>query len=39
LASVGKIWKAIESGVVYPAPSTVRCASCGYRRACEEWRG
>ena len=39
LASVEQVWKAIESGVVYPAPSVVGCASCGYRQACEEWRG
>jgi len=39
LASVERVWRAIESGVVYPAPSPVGCASCGYRRACEGWRG
>jgi putative RecB family exonuclease len=39
MASVERVWKAIESGVVYPAPSPVGCASCGYRQACEGWRG
>jgi putative RecB family exonuclease len=39
LASVERVWWAIESGVVYPAPSLVGCASCGYRQACEGWRG
>jgi CRISPR/Cas system-associated exonuclease Cas4 (RecB family) len=39
LASVERVWRAISGGVVYPAPSPVGCASCGYRRACEEWRG
>jgi putative RecB family exonuclease len=39
LVSVERVWRAIESGVVYPAPSPVGCASCGYRAACEGWRG
>ena len=39
LASVERVWKAVQSGNVYPAPSPVGCASCGYRKACEEWRG
>ena len=39
MASVERVWRAIQSGVVYPAPSPVGCASCGYRQACEGWRG
>jgi putative RecB family exonuclease len=39
LAGVGRVWRAIESGVFYPAPSTMNCASCGYRAACRAWAG
>ena len=39
LAGVEKVWRAIESGVFYPAPSTVGCAGCGYRAACRAWAG
>jgi putative RecB family exonuclease len=39
LASVERVWRAIESGVFYPAPSTMNCASCGYRAACRAWMG
>jgi putative RecB family exonuclease len=39
LAGVERVWRAIESGVFFPAPSTVSCASCGYRAACRAWTG
>jgi putative RecB family exonuclease len=39
LAGVGRVWRAIDSGVFYPAPSTVACSSCGYRAACRAWAG
>jgi putative RecB family exonuclease len=39
LAGVELVWRAIESGVFYPAPSTMSCASCGYRAACRAWVG
>ena len=39
LAGVERVWRAIESGVFYPAPSTMNCASCGYRSACRAWTG
>jgi putative RecB family exonuclease len=39
LAGVERVWRAIESGVFYPAPSTMNCASCGYRNACRAWAG
>jgi putative RecB family exonuclease len=39
LASVERVWRAIESGVFYPAPSAVTCSSCGYRAACRAWHG
>lgn len=39
LAGVDRVWRAIESGVFYPAPSTMNCASCGYRAACRDWQG
>jgi putative RecB family exonuclease len=39
LAGVERVWRAIESGVFYPAPSTISCSSCGYRTACRAWAG
>jgi len=39
LAGVERVWKAIESGVFYPAPSVVACSGCGYREACRSWMG
>ena len=39
LAGVEQVWRAIESGNFYPAPSTVGCAGCGYRAACRAWAG
>ena len=39
LASVERVWRAIESGVFYPAPSTMSCSGCGYRAACRAWSG
>jgi putative RecB family exonuclease len=39
LAGVELVWRAIESGVFYPSPSTMNCASCGYRAACRAWKG
>jgi len=39
LAGVERVWRAIESGVFYPAPSVVTCSGCGYREACRAWVG
>ena len=39
LAGVERVWRAIESGVFYPSPSTMNCASCGYRSTCRAWAG
>jgi putative RecB family exonuclease len=39
LAGVERVWRAIESGVFYPAPSTMSCSTCGYRAACRAWMG
>jgi putative RecB family exonuclease len=39
LAGVERVWRAIESGVFYPAPSTMSCSTCGYRAACRVWAG
>jgi putative RecB family exonuclease len=39
LAGVERIWRAIESGVFYPAPSAMSCATCGFRTACRAWTG
>jgi putative RecB family exonuclease len=39
LAGVERLWRAISAGHFYPAPSTMNCASCGYRAACRAWTG
>jgi len=39
LAGVERVWRAIESGQFYPAPSVMSCSSCGYRAACRAWMG
>jgi putative RecB family exonuclease len=39
LTGVERVWRAIQSGAFYPAPSTVVCAGCGYRAACRAWTG
>ncbi len=39
LAGVERVWRAIESGVFYPAPSVMACSGCGYREACRAWAG
>jgi CRISPR/Cas system-associated exonuclease Cas4 (RecB family) len=39
LADAEQVWRAIESGVFYPAPSVMSCSSCGYRAACRAGMG
>jgi len=39
LAGVERVWRAIEGGNFYPAPSLVGCSGCGYRAACRAWVG
>jgi putative RecB family exonuclease len=39
LVGAERVWRAVESGVFYPAPSAVGCAGCGYRTACRAWAG
>jgi CRISPR/Cas system-associated exonuclease Cas4 (RecB family) len=39
LAGVERVWRAIQIGVFYPAPSVVACSGCGYREACRVWMG
>jgi len=39
LAGVERVWRAIQAGVFYPAPSVMACSSCGYRGACRAWAG
>ena len=36
---VGQVWKAITSGVFYPAPSPMNCPTCPFRKPCRDWRG
>lgn len=39
LAAVERVWRAIGSGVLDPAASTMSCSSCGYRTPCRAWMG
>jgi putative RecB family exonuclease len=39
LVGVERVWRAIESGVFYPAPSVLACSGCGYREVCRAWMG
>ena len=34
-----EVWKAIDGGVIFPAPSQMNCHSCGYKTACRAWQG
>jgi putative RecB family exonuclease len=36
---VENVWRAIEAGCFYPAPSAMSCPSCPYRTQCREWSG
>jgi len=36
---VENVWRAIESGCFYPAPSAMSCPSCPYRKQCRNWAG
>jgi RecB family exonuclease len=33
------VWRAIEAGNFYPAPSAMNCPSCPYRETCRDWGG
>ncbi len=37
--SLRRIWGAIESGIVYPAPSLLGCGGCPFREPCRVWPG
>ncbi|HUE72264.1 MAG TPA: RtcB family protein [Pirellulaceae bacterium] len=37
--TVERVWRAIEAGHFYPAPSAMSCASCPYRQPCRLWPG
>jgi putative RecB family exonuclease len=36
---VEKVWRAIEGGHFYPAPSAMICATCPYKKPCQRWTG
>ena len=38
-AVFSRVWAAIQSGNIYPAPSQMNCHSCGYKTACQAWNG
>jgi putative RecB family exonuclease len=35
---VEEVWRAIDAGHFYPAPSAMNCPSCPYRQQCRSWR-
>jgi putative RecB family exonuclease len=37
--AANEVWRALQTGVFYPAPSMMACSSCGYRQACRAWPG
>lgn len=36
---VQHVWRAIESGHFFPAPSPINCPSCPFREPCRHWPG
>ena len=36
---VETVWKAIEAGIFFPAPSAMQCPSCPFREQCRAWSG
>jgi CRISPR/Cas system-associated exonuclease Cas4 (RecB family) len=36
---IEKVWRAIEGGHFYPAPSPTNCAACPFRAPCKAWTG
>ena len=38
-AVFSRVWDAIKSGNIYPAPTPMNCFSCGYKTACQAWNG
>jgi putative RecB family exonuclease len=36
---VENVWRAIEAGRYYPAPSAMNCPGCPYREQCRAWAG
>ena len=36
-AMVTRVWRAIEAGHFYPAPSAMSCATCPFRDPCRTW--
>jgi CRISPR/Cas system-associated exonuclease Cas4 (RecB family) len=39
IRAANEVWRALQTGVFYPAPSMMACSSCGYRQACRAWPG
>jgi CRISPR/Cas system-associated exonuclease Cas4 (RecB family) len=36
---VERVWRSIETGVIYPTPSALSCPTCPYREPCKSWTG
>jgi putative RecB family exonuclease len=37
--TVRQVWRAIQSGAFYPAPSVLQCSGCPFREPCRNWQG
>ncbi len=35
--TVEQVWRAVEAGHFYPAPSPFICPGCPYRESCQAW--
>ncbi len=36
---VERVWRSIEAGQFYPAPSVMNCPTCPFRGPCRAWQG
>jgi len=36
---IERVWRSIEAGLFYPAPSPMQCPTCPYREPCRAWTG
>lgn len=36
---VERVWRAVETGTFYPAPSATECPTCPFRESCRSWEG
>jgi CRISPR/Cas system-associated exonuclease Cas4 (RecB family) len=36
---VARVWRAIQGGNFYPAPTVMNCTTCPFQQACAGWTG